>query len=62
MWRAYVMMELPLGAANAALLDEIKKNKELYTRYRASEAFKDLDSEVQKYEEWKQQQQQPPAK
>ena len=60
MWRAYVLMELPLGAANAALLDEIKKNKELYTRYRASEAYKDLDSEVQKYEEWKQQQKQPP--
>jgi hypothetical protein len=58
MWRAYVLMELPLGAANAALLDEIKKNKELYTRYRAGEAYRELDSEVQKYEEWKQQQQQ----
>jgi hypothetical protein len=57
MYRAYVLMELPLGEANALLLDEIKKNKELYTRFRASETFKDLDSEVQKYEEWKQQQQ-----
>ncbi|MCC6397913.1 MAG: hypothetical protein IT282_12920 [Bacteroidetes bacterium] len=56
MWRAYVLMELPLGVANAALLDEIKKNKELYTKFRASEAYKDLDSEVQKYEEWKKQQ------
>ena len=62
MWRAYVMMELPLGAANAALLDEIKKNKDLYTRYRASEAYRDLDSEVQKYEEWKAQQQQQPGR
>jgi hypothetical protein len=57
MWRAYVMMELPIGAANAALLDAIKKNNELYTRFRASEAYKDLDSEVQKYEQYKQQQQ-----
>ncbi len=56
MWRAYVLMELPLGAANASLLEEIKKNKDLYTRFRASEAYKDLDSEVQKYEEWKKQQ------
>jgi hypothetical protein len=56
MWRAYVLMELPLGVANATLLDEIKKNKELYTKFRASEAYKDLDSEVQKYEEWKKQQ------
>ena len=53
MWRAYVLMELPLGVANATLLEEIKKNKELYTKFRASEAYKDLDSEVQKYEEWK---------
>jgi len=56
MWRAYVLMELPLGVANATLLDEIKKNKELYTKFRASEAYKDLDGEVQKYEEWKKQQ------
>jgi len=52
-WRAYVLMELPMGAANAQLMDEIKKNKELYTRFRASEVYKELDSEVQKYEEWK---------
>lgn len=61
MWRAYVLMELPLGAANATLMDEIKKNKELYTRFRATEAYKDLDAEVQRYEEWKKQQQQQPA-
>ncbi|HSQ75334.1 MAG TPA: hypothetical protein VLT13_07240 [Bacteroidota bacterium] len=52
-WRAYVLMELPIGAANAQLMDEIKKNKELYTRFRASEVYKELDTEVQKYEEWK---------
>jgi len=53
MWRAYVMYELPIGAANESLMAEIKKNKDLYTRFRASEAFKELDSEVQKYEESK---------
>lgn len=57
-WRAYVLMELPMGAANAALMDEIKKNKDLYTRFRGGEVYKELDTEVQKYEEWKQQQKQ----
>jgi hypothetical protein len=61
MYRAYVLMELPLGAANQALMDEIKKNKELYARFRATEAYKDLDAEVQRYEEWKKQQQTPPT-
>jgi hypothetical protein len=53
MWRAYVMMELPIGAANETLLAEIKKNKDLYTRFQAAQAYKDLDTEVQKYEESK---------
>jgi len=53
MWRAFVMMELPIGAANETLMQEIKKNKELYTRVRATDAYKDLDAEVQKYEDSK---------
>jgi hypothetical protein len=55
-WRAYVLMELPMGAANATLMDELKKNKDLYTRFQATQVYKELDTEVQKYEEWKQQQ------
>jgi hypothetical protein len=47
------MMELPIGAANETLLAEIKKNKDLYTRFQAAQAYKDLDTEVQKYEESK---------
>jgi hypothetical protein len=53
LFRAYVMYELPIGAANEQLLAELKKNKDLYTRFRASEAYKELDQEVQKYEESK---------
>ena len=53
MWRAYVMMELPIGVANETLMAEIKKNKDLYTRFQSSQAYKDLDTEVQKYEESK---------
>ena len=53
MYRAYVLMQYPLGAANAALLAAIKQNEQMYTRFRASQAYKDLDQEAQKYEDQK---------
>ena len=62
LWRAYVLVEYPIGATNTALMEQIKKNNEMYTRFRSSQTFKDLDSEVQKYEEWKKQQAQPEVK
>jgi hypothetical protein len=52
-YRAYVLMELPLGAANAALMQQIKNNQNLYTRFRATQAFDELETEVEKYEEYK---------
>jgi len=52
-WRCYVLMEYPIGSAQAAFLNKIKSNNELYTRYRSTEAFKEMDADVQKYEEWK---------
>jgi hypothetical protein len=55
-WRAYVLVEYPIGAVNQALQQQIKNREELYTRFRASQAYKELDDEVQKYEEWKKQQ------
>lgn len=58
LWRAYVMVEYPIGAANQALMEQIKKNQEMYTRFRASEAFQELEDEVEKYEQWKKQQSQ----
>jgi len=60
LYRAYVLVEYPIGATNEALMQQIKKNNEMYTRFRASQAFKDLDTEVLKYEEWKKQQLAPP--
>jgi hypothetical protein len=53
-YRAYVLLELPIGVASQALRDRIKANEQMYTRFRASEAFKELDTEVQRYEEFKQ--------
>ena len=52
-WRAYVLVEYPLGAAQEALREQIKKNEQLYTKFRASQTFKELDEEVGKYEESK---------
>lgn len=52
-YRAVVLVEYPIGAGNAALLEQIKNNQNLYTRFRASESFKELENEVEKYENWK---------
>ncbi len=56
-WRVYVLVEYPIGAANAALMQQIKSNEQMYTRFRASQAFKELDDEVKKYDDFKKSQQ-----
>lgn len=52
-FRAYVLVGYPIGAANAALVDQIKKSNNLYTRFQASETFKELEEETRKFDEWK---------
>lgn len=52
-WRAYVLMQYPMGTANQALMKQIKKNNEMYTRFRSTKAFQELDKEVKKYDESK---------
>jgi hypothetical protein len=52
-WRSYVLVEYPIGAANQALLGQIKANDLMRTQFEATKAYKELDDEVQKYEEWK---------
>lgn len=47
-WRSYILVEYPLGVAKKLLLDKIKANEQLYTRFRASETFKELENEVEK--------------
>ncbi|MGQ9806091.1 MAG: LPP20 family lipoprotein [Chlorobiales bacterium] len=48
LFRAYVLVEYSTEAAKRALIDDIKKNEQAYTRYRASKAFADLEEEVEK--------------
>jgi hypothetical protein len=46
-------VELPLGDASKRLMDQVRANEQMYTRFRASEAYKELEAEVQCYEGWK---------
>jgi len=52
-FQAYVLVEMPIGVANAALMDAIKKREHMYTRFRGSQGFQELEDEVEKYEEYK---------
>ena len=49
-YRAYVLMRLPLGKANKMLLDEIKKNKELYNQSQFKKMYEELEKEIPKQE------------
>ena len=55
-YRAYVLMQYPIGAAAEALLKQMSQQKLLYTRFRASKTFDELNKEVEKYEQWKKEQ------
>ena len=49
-------MEMPIGQANKELMSKIKANQNLYTRFRATQAYKELDEEIEKFEAWKREQ------
>lgn len=53
MYRAYVLMEMPIGEANKALLAKLSAQQALYTRFRATQAYKEMNDEVEKYEQSK---------
>jgi hypothetical protein len=46
--QAYVLVEFPTGEANQALVNQIKKDATLTQRARRSEAFKELEKEVER--------------
>jgi hypothetical protein len=47
-YRAYVLLQYPLGKANAVLVDQVKKNRVLEGKLRATKAFKDLEEEIKR--------------
>ena len=46
-YRAYVLMSLPIGPANELLMEKIKSNESLYTQFRSSKAFEELNKEIE---------------
>ncbi len=56
LYRAFVLMEAPIGKARAELLKQLSSNENLYTRFRASQSFKELEEEIEKLREFKKEQ------
>ena len=46
-YRAHVLLSLPIGEANRQLKAKIQENENLYARFRATQAFEELDKEVE---------------
>ena len=45
-FRTYVLLEYPVGSANDILIEQVRKNRALYARIRASKAFRELEDSV----------------
>ncbi len=45
-YRAYVLMQLPVGDANRALMQNLRASKTLFVRLRATQAYADLENEL----------------
>lgn len=50
-YRAYVLMQMPIGQASKELMARLRTNKALYTRFRATDAFEELNEAIEAYEE-----------
>lgn len=49
-YRVYILMSLPIGKANQALMDKIRGDQTLYTRFRSTQAFEELEKELKAQE------------
>ena len=50
-YRAYILMELPLGPYNAALLEKINANQRLRARLGSSRTYNELAKQAEKYKQ-----------
>ena len=53
LYQAFVLLEMGIGEANSTLMSKVKANNRLYTQFRASKGFQELEKEVEEYEKWK---------
>ncbi len=49
-YEGFILMKYPLGQAYANFVNQVKKKKELETRFRAFQGFQELEKEVEKFE------------
>lgn len=47
-YRAYVLMQMPIGQANKELVKRLKENEYIYTHVRATEAYQELERQVER--------------
>lgn len=50
-YRAFVLMEYPIGPAAEEFIQKLRSNDELYTRFRKSQAFQRMQDAIDRYEE-----------
>jgi len=50
-FRAYVLMRMPIGQAQEELLARVQEGRNAFTRFRNSQAFEELEREVEDYQE-----------
>lgn len=48
-YRAFVLLSLPIGQANQLLMQKLKASDSLYTRFRATEAYDGLEESIKAY-------------
>lgn len=49
-YRAFVLMDMPIGKAAKELMSKVQQNDEMYTRFRSSEAFEEMEEAIDEYE------------
>lgn len=50
MYRTYILMEMPLDFVNAKMINQLRSKEHLYTRFRASQKFKEAEDKWSEYE------------
>ncbi len=50
-YRAYVILQIPIGTANKAVLQSLKRNEEIWRMFKDSEQVKEMERKVKEFEE-----------
>jgi hypothetical protein len=59
LFRVYVLAKMSVGASSEALLNKLKAQEQMYTRFRAGEVFQELEKETDKFDQFKEKQGMP---